>query len=197
MCKTENSLDLSLDNFKFIFENIEVGFCIYDAQINKIIFANKYFSVLVNLEIEEILGLEDPLTLLDPNYFDYFNKYMNILLNNLDESDFGKKYIRLRRIKKSTFVRTKFRMLKFEQGGKKFLLISAFNITDLFKRMDKLDDKAQTDSLTGICNRFSLEDKFKEISQTECSFGAIMFDIDNFKHFNDTFGHNKGDEILK
>ncbi|AWB10311.1 hypothetical protein TDSAC_0958 [Thermodesulfobium acidiphilum] len=60
MCKTENSLDLNPHIFKFIFENIDVGFYIYDVEINKIIYANKCFSTLVNLEIEEILSLEDP-----------------------------------------------------------------------------------------------------------------------------------------
>ncbi|HEM55850.1 MAG TPA: diguanylate cyclase [Thermodesulfobium narugense] len=65
------------------------------------------------------------------------------------------------------------------------------------KKLKKLNNKAQTDFLTGIHNRFSLEDKYKEILLTKDSFKAIMFDIDNFKHFNYTFEHTKGDEILK
>jgi len=57
------------------------------------------------------------------------------------------------------------------------------------------------DSLTPAYNhRFFQEALVKEIhrhERTRSSFSLVMLDIDNFKTFNDTYGHPVGDEILK
>lgn len=59
---------------------------------------------------------------------------------------------------------------------------------------EKLEKAAITDRLTGIYNRFGFE---KIIDEKASSKGVVLYmDIDNFKHYNDTFGHNVGDDIL-
>jgi diguanylate cyclase (GGDEF)-like protein len=56
---------------------------------------------------------------------------------------------------------------------------------------------ASHDSLTGIYNRRYFTDNLaRKLKQGE-NFSLITFDIDNFKHFNDSFGHEVGDEVLK
>jgi len=67
----------------------------------------------------------------------------------------------------------------------------------LFERVEKL---SITDSLTGLFNhRYFYERLSEEISRSS-RFGnnlsLIMLDIDNFKNFNDTFGHQAGDTVL-
>ncbi|GAB3324576.1 sensor domain-containing diguanylate cyclase [Haliea atlantica] len=65
----------------------------------------------------------------------------------------------------------------------------------------KLEQLASTDSLTGIWNRYHLEASIDaELSaaqryQRPCA--VILFDIDHFKQFNDTYGHEAGDRVLK
>ena len=65
----------------------------------------------------------------------------------------------------------------------------------------KLANLAVTDPLTGLNNRLGLESIFerrKEISDEEgLAMGLIMVDLDLFKLINDTYGHDRGDEVLK
>ena len=60
--------------------------------------------------------------------------------------------------------------------------------------------EANTDPLTGLCNRrhfFSLADICIQRSIKEGSpISIFIFDIDNFKHYNDTNGHDEGDRLL-
>lgn len=65
----------------------------------------------------------------------------------------------------------------------------------------KLYDLAHTDYLTQIKNRRSFflhtDDLFYKLSKNNSVLSIIMIDIDNFKSFNDTYGHDVGDKILK
>jgi diguanylate cyclase (GGDEF)-like protein len=60
---------------------------------------------------------------------------------------------------------------------------------------------ATTDTLTGIGNRRLLEEVFQAHQSLEERYGVtlflLMFDIDDFKVINDTYGHNTGDLVLK
>ena len=59
---------------------------------------------------------------------------------------------------------------------------------------------ASTDALTGVTNRRGFFEIAERLLARECyakqPVGAIMFDIDRFKHINDQFGHAIGDEVL-
>jgi diguanylate cyclase (GGDEF)-like protein len=64
----------------------------------------------------------------------------------------------------------------------------------------KLEQLANTDSLTGISNRRSIFEKLdEELHRAERytrPLSVIMVDIDHFKHVNDQYGHNAGDDVL-
>ena len=61
--------------------------------------------------------------------------------------------------------------------------------------------KANTDSLTGLNNRnylFHMAQNFVEKAIREGTpISLFLFDIDNFKHYNDTNGHDDGDRLLQ
>jgi diguanylate cyclase (GGDEF)-like protein len=65
---------------------------------------------------------------------------------------------------------------------------------------EKLKSLAYSDGLTGVWNRYRMEQAFEaEINAAERHdrpFAVLLFDIDHFKHFNDTYGHEAGDEVL-
>ncbi|MDH3620458.1 MAG: GGDEF domain-containing protein [Gammaproteobacteria bacterium] len=73
-------------------------------------------------------------------------------------------------------------------------------IADNFGELKKFERHATTDALTSLANRHAMEDTFpKQIArciEDENPVSLIMIDIDNFKQFNDMFGHIAGDRAL-
>ena len=83
-------------------------------------------------------------------------------------------------------------------------LFSYFEIVDLAinKGEDRriLEKKSTTDLLTGIYNKLSFEEKCNEyLKKRKPGARCILFifDLDNFKEVNDTYGHQTGDNVLK
>ncbi len=66
---------------------------------------------------------------------------------------------------------------------------------------EKLREQAMHDKLTGLYNRHYVEEWFGlELLRAQRhgrSIAAIMLDIDHFKRFNDSFGHEAGDLVLR
>ena len=67
--------------------------------------------------------------------------------------------------------------------------------------INKLQQMATTDELVGISNRRtfikSLKLEVERSHRYEIPLSLLMMDVDNFKSFNDTYGHQIGDEVLK
>jgi diguanylate cyclase (GGDEF)-like protein len=70
------------------------------------------------------------------------------------------------------------------------------DIEDLKKQKAELDTEINLDPLTGVYNR-RLFEKISEDLNSSPNVGIAIFDADNFKQINDTYGHDKGDEVLK
>ena len=80
-----------------------------------------------------------------------------------------------------------------------FAIISAF-LTVFMKYALSLEKKimneSRTDELTQIKNRYGLYDLF-DLEKDRSSLVLALFDINDFKNINDTYGHVTGDYILK
>lgn len=72
---------------------------------------------------------------------------------------------------------------------------------ELTKEKSVLQKLSSRDSLTGLFNRFKLEESFeyeqKQSRRYNTELSIILMDIDDFKSVNDTYGHNVGDIFLK
>lgn len=72
-------------------------------------------------------------------------------------------------------------------------------------RQDELREtthQAKTDSLTGLLNRRSFDERIKQaflhtMRQRSSPLSLLFFDLDHFKEINDQYGHQVGDEHLK
>ena len=83
---------------------------------------------------------------------------------------------------------------------KKSLLKMLQKIVTLIEAKEIISQRAYMDGLTGVANRNRFEEVFeKELTRSrryKDVFSLAIVDIDNFKNFNDTFGHLIGDEVL-
>jgi len=74
-------------------------------------------------------------------------------------------------------------------------------IQQLQAELSELSEKVSIDQLTGVLNRRGLDEAMlREISRAQrgaSSLCVTLLDIDNFKHFNDNYGHHVGDTALQ
>ncbi|MBN2038843.1 MAG: GGDEF domain-containing protein [Spirochaetes bacterium] len=75
------------------------------------------------------------------------------------------------------------------------------NVKYIETRMKELEEMAMMDNLTRLANRNYIEKemslRLEENKRYDVPFGIIFLDIDHFKKFNDTYGHDVGDLVLK
>ena len=85
-------------------------------------------------------------------------------------------------------------------------LIEKIDANETIKKMNEsliyvnkqLEESLVKDTLTGIYNREGYASKMREIEENENITDCVVlyFDLDNFKYYNDTFGHDIGDLVL-
>ncbi len=75
------------------------------------------------------------------------------------------------------------------------------HLADLRERQDRLWREARTDELTNLANgryfREFLGEKLAWSQEAGLPITLLLFDIDNFKHYNEQYGHAAGDRILR
>ncbi len=70
----------------------------------------------------------------------------------------------------------------------------------IFQMNKSLQEAATTDALTGVTNRMGMYEKLEAKLLAEkvlLDFGVMFIDLDNFKPYNDTYGHEVGDLVLQ
>ena len=129
-------------------------------------------------------------------------------VNSLISYEFSQANIRKKRAN-LTYQKT-IRLLFFTLGSTFVLIIIVFmpilkNIEKNHKKLEELNKQLKTisitDSLTQIYNRryfdLILANELNKAIRDKKSLAFAMIDIDNFKKYNDFYGHDEGDEALK
>ncbi|MEI0494683.1 GGDEF domain-containing protein [Brachyspira intermedia] len=71
------------------------------------------------------------------------------------------------------------------------------NYLSIILYSEKLSFLANRDKLTGLYNRGYIIKYLQEKEITNEIYSIVIVDLDKFKHYNDTYGHNIGDHVLK
>jgi diguanylate cyclase len=78
---------------------------------------------------------------------------------------------------------------------------SSTEIGDLKSKLDDIRKESLTDPLTGIANRKAFDNELAQAMAQSRESGEplclVMWDIDKFKNFNDSWGHQTGDQVLR
>lgn len=76
-------------------------------------------------------------------------------------------------------------------------LLGRIQGAQLSEMVEQLHDLSLRDPLTGLANRRALDELLEELCARRERFAVIIVDVDAFKAFNDTYGHQIGDDCLR
>lgn len=79
---------------------------------------------------------------------------------------------------------------------KSFMIVTEVMINIVLTR-ERMTELIETDPLTKAFNRLAWRENLKRYLYGGAPFYIMLVDLDNFKMINDTFGHPKGDDVLK
>ncbi len=183
--------------FRILAESNPHGVFVYDFWENKFLYVNQKICELSGYSREELLK-KDPISLV-------FWRDRERVLENLKRRREGYKGAISYKLRINTKKgKTKWVKLSSVTASFKGKEVSIITLVDISKEMERerlLTRLATRDQLTGIFNRYALIHSFEyliaQANRYGTTFSFIIFDIDNFKSLNDTYGHLMGDKVLR
>lgn len=89
----------------------------------------------------------------------------------------------------------------FRSHGEPHLLLMLEDVTEQKQAHDALENLSRRDALTGVLNRRGFEEnlqaEWQASSRTQTALALVLIDVDFFKNYNDSYGHQAGDECLR
>ena len=88
-----------------------------------------------------------------------------------------------------------------DRYGRAYLICVGRNNSEQLEVAARLQQLSQQDGLTGLYNRRYFDEvltrEWRRLRRQSGSLGLLMLDVDHFKAFNDSLGHQAGDDALK
>jgi diguanylate cyclase (GGDEF)-like protein/PAS domain S-box-containing protein len=177
---------------RFILDSIHAGIIIIDAETHNIVDANPEALILMGIPKSLVVGK------ICHNFICPSEIGSCPITDKGQQVDNSERVLLTTDGQKIPILKT---VASVTLNGRKHLLESFLDISQLKILQNQLEILATTDPLTGVFNRrHFIEMTEKEINRARRSkipLSIAMIDIDNFKRINDTYGHTIGDQVLK
>ncbi len=189
--------DLEAEKIKFehLFMENSTAISVLDEE-GRVLQVNPAFESLFGFAEKELRGRTLLDSLVPPElYHDFTDYYEGVMKGQYMSRETW------RRCKNGSLVEVWLRSIPFSVHSRKMSYNMYLDITLRKRAMRKLERMASTDMLTGIFNRqhfYLLAEKILlEAREEQEPISLIIFDLDNFKSVNDTYGHAVGDQVLQ
>lgn len=203
----------------WVLSNTPSGLLLLDAQ-SRVVFANKWFLTRARVLAQQITGhkLLEVFPVLGGGHFERVlerairSGFPALLSQTLHPSPFPLYSPAAPRVNEALLQQSihivPMGPADSVEAGQRFTLIQISDVSPTVARerllkaqAERMSDLVHLDALTGIGNRRffdeSLMAEMRAATRGATSLGLVMLDIDQFKQFNDLYGHPAGDACLK
>ncbi len=191
-----NELERQQTYFKELFYKSSDAIALLNTD-NKIININTKFQEFFKYSLTEILGMDIDECIVSDKYMKTALSYSNHVIK--EKSPVQVEAIRTDKFGEDLDVEITAYPINLHNNSLGIFAIYR-DISDRKEKEKEIKKLIFTDNLTGIYNRrkfhHTIETEIKRHNRYNIPLSLVLFDIDNFKNINDTFGHLVGDTIL-
>jgi diguanylate cyclase (GGDEF)-like protein/PAS domain S-box-containing protein len=198
--RLERSLEEREERYRLLAENIADIVIVSDVK-GRMRYVSHSVSVMLGIEEETLIGR----FCTDLVHEDDREALAKASADLKDVS--GSRAVRFRTWRKNgelVWLESNFKLAQASEGGPFEIVSILRDITkqkkledDLCSANQRLSQLATTDGLTGLANRRRFDSFLREAYDTHSALSVLLIDIDHFKGFNDTLGHQAGDGCLR
>lgn len=182
------ALEVSERRFRKLFQHSLGLICTHDLEGN-LLSVNPAAAKVLGYPVAELLG-RNFVELIPERLHDRFGQYLQRIVANTTDSGI------IQLMGKDGVLHTwQYHNILDNEGDEPQVLGHSLDITDRLLHEKQLREQSIRDPLTGCFNRRYLDELEADMA-VEDVWGCIAIDLDRFKLVNDTFGHQRGDEVL-
>ncbi len=209
--KAELALRTSEAKFRSTVDRLAEGVFIVDPTTGRYVDANSAVLTMLGYTAAEFFEL-DPLSLETPGAIAGNLERMRVSLERTGRCDLGRKHLRR---KDGTVIPVEVKVSVVPDGGAGLHALIVRDMTEQLEFENRLLESREeleaanaklwalsaTDALTGLQNRRSFDARLNQCYGASRRNGRplslLLLDVDHFKSFNDTYGHQAGDDVLR